>query len=78
MRTLAERVATHPAGGSHRVGESGKQLVEDLPATRMQAMHLPAVRHSLPVLADAGKDVAFDQGDTLIVVGEHACASTLE
>lgn len=38
----------------------------------MQAVYMAAVRHSLPVLSYRGEDVAFDQGDPLIVIGEDA------
>ena len=36
-------------------------------------MHVPTVRDSLAVLADAGQNVTLDQRDSLVMVGEHAC-----
>jgi hypothetical protein len=66
---VGQCVAAHRAGGGYLVGEAGEQLVHDLPSAYMKSVHMPVLRHTLPVLAETGEPVAFDQSDPLVMVG---------
>ncbi len=66
------QVPGHRAVGGERVGEPGEQLLEDLEAPRVQDVDVTPLRHAAAGSREHGDGIAVDQGDPVVVLGEHA------
>ncbi|MFD0592049.1 hypothetical protein ACFQZ4_05345 [Catellatospora coxensis] len=65
-------VAGGDALGDQRGGESGEQLLQDLLPAGQQRVDVVTLRHGVPRVRAVGEQVAVDDGDGVVGVGEHA------
>jgi hypothetical protein len=66
-----EDIAAHRAVGGYRGGEAREQVIEDLAAARVQAVQMPAVRHTAAVLPDRRQRVPLDHHYAVEPLRQH-------
>ena len=69
---VPQDIAGYGAAGGQRSGKAGEQLLEDLPAARVQAVQMPAMRHTPAVLSDRRQHVPLDDHHPLEPLRQHA------
>ena len=57
---VPQDITVDRTAGCQRGGEAGEQLLEDLPAARVQTVQMPTVRHALAVLPGRWQHVPLD------------------